>query len=113
MQKVKFNDQIVELTDCTHWEVRNNTLYNCNTKHDEGVEGDIIEYTDNGVKYRGHVEGYTCFQFVATKEWGKIILSAVEYRQNPPVFIHNTPVYPIDMICKYDEEPIPEPEIDN
>ena len=76
------------------WDVVNGVLQNLNTKHDEGVTGDIITYTNGGIKYRGHVVGYTCYQFVATEEWGKVILSAAEYDVE---FIHNTPVVLVEM----------------
>ena len=39
----------------------------------------------------GTVVGYTCYQFVSTKEHGQEILSASDYRGNVS-FIHNTPV---------------------
>ena len=87
--KIKVNDEVIELSDMCRWEVRNGVLYNLNTKHDEGVEGDEVEYSRGDIKYRGHVEGYTCYQFVSTKEWGKVILSAAEYN---PHFTHITRV---------------------
>lgn len=83
--KIKVKDKVYELTDVCRWEVRDGVLWNLNTDHDEGVEGDIINY--NGKT--GTVEGYTCYQFVATKEHGKEILSANDYHVS---FIHNTPV---------------------
>jgi hypothetical protein len=101
--KIKVNDEVIELTDMCHWDVVNGVLQNLNTKHDEGVTGDIITYTNGGIKYRGHVVGYTCYQFVATEEWGKVILSAAEYDAE---FIHNTPVELIEC-GDYEEEPEP------
>lgn len=83
--KIKVKDKVYELTDVCRWEVRDGVLWNLNTNHDEGVDGDIIKYGDK----TGTVEGYTCYQFVATKEHGKEILSANDYHVN---FIHKTPV---------------------
>lgn len=85
--KIKVKNKVYELTDMCRWEVRDGVLWNLNTDHDEGVDGDIINY--NGKT--GTVEGYTCYQFVTTKEHGKEILSANDYRGNVS-FIHNTPV---------------------
>ena len=85
--KIKINDKVYELTDMCRWEVRDGVLWNLNTNHDEGVDGDIIKYGDK----TGTVEGYTCYQFVSTKEHGKEILSANDYQGNVS-FIHNTPV---------------------
>lgn len=101
--KIKVNDEVIELTDMCKWDVVNGVLQNLNTKHDEGVTGDIITYTNGGIKYRGHVVGYTCYQFVATEEWGKVILSAAEYDVE---FIHNTPVVLVEM-GDYGEETEP------
>lgn len=101
--KIKVQGEILELTDFCHWDVVNGVLQNLNTKHDEGVTGDIITYTNGGIKYRGHVVGYTCYQFVETQEWGGIILSAAEYDAE---FIHNTPVELIES-GDYEEEPEP------
>lgn len=101
--KIKVNDKVIELTDMCKWDVVNGVLQNLNTKHDEGVTGDIITYTNGGIKYRGHVVGYTCYQFVATEEWGKVILSAAEYDVE---FIHNTPVVLVEM-GDYGEETEP------
>lgn len=92
LRKIKVNDQVYELSGMCKWEVRNNILWNLNTKHDEGVDGDEIIYSNGGIRYRGHVEGYTQGQFVATKEWGKVILSAVEMDEKGVTFVHNTPV---------------------
>lgn len=83
--KIKVKDKVYELTDMCRWEVRDGVLWNLNTDHDEGVDGDIINY--NGKT--GTVEGYTCYQFVTTKEHGKEILSANDYHVS---FIHKTPV---------------------
>lgn len=87
--KIKVNGEVIELTDFCSWKVRHGVLHNLNTKHDEGVEGDEVEYTYGGVKYRGHVVGYTCYQFITTKEWGGVVLSAAEY---DPHFTHITKV---------------------
>lgn len=83
--KIKVKDKVYELTDCCRWEVRDDVLWNLNTDHDEGVDGDIINY--NGKT--GTVEGYTCYQFVTTQEHGNEILSANDYHVS---FIHKTPV---------------------
>ena len=70
----------IELTDAVKWGVREDgVLWNFNTGREEGVEGDVVEYTKTGVKYSGHVEGYTCYQLIHTKEWGGVVLSAREY----------------------------------
>ena len=87
--KIKVNGEIIELTNMCRWKVRNGVLYNLNTMHDEGVEGDEVEYTHGDTRYRGHVVGYTCYQFVSTKEWGNVVLSAASYN---PHFTHNTKV---------------------
>ena len=86
------NGETYELTDCCHWKVRNGILWNCNTGYDEGVDGDLVEYTICGAVYKGHVKGYTCYQFIETEEWGKVVLSVTEYQQRPPVFTHHTKV---------------------
>lgn len=91
--KVKVKDQVIKLTDMTHWEVRHGVLYNLNTKHDEAVEGDIVEYTIGESKYRGHVKGYTCHQFVETYEWGLVVLSAADYNVR---IIHQTKVEEVE-----------------
>ena len=88
--KIKVKDNVYELSDCCRWEVRDGVLWNLNTNHDEGVDGDFITYDySNGEIKTGTVEGYTCYQFVSTKEHGKVILSAQDYHVS---FIHNTPV---------------------
>lgn len=101
--KIKVNDEVIELTDMCKWDVVNGVLQNLNSNHDEGVTGDIITYTNGGIKYRGHVVGYTCYQFVATEEWGKVILSAAEYDVE---FLHNTPVVLVEK-GDYGEETEP------
>lgn len=92
--KIKYNGKIEELTDCCRWEVRDGILYNLNTKHDEGVEDDIVEYTRDGVRYRGHIVNSTCFQFIETKEWGKVILPAEDARTN----VHYTHYTPVELV---------------
>ena len=75
--KIKVKDKVYELTDMCRWEIRDGVLWNLNTNHDEGVDGDFITYDcGNGAIKTGTVEGYTCYQFVSTKEHGKVILSA-------------------------------------
>lgn len=89
-KRVEFNGKVVELLDFCQWEVRNGVLWNLNTNHDEGVDGDIVEYYIDGVRYLGHVDdGYTCYQFIHTKEWGGVCLSSNEYNVT---FTHVTPV---------------------
>lgn len=90
--KILVKNKKYELPDCCKWKVENGILRNLNTGYYEGVDGDEVTYTLNDELYRGHVEGYTCFQFIQTKEWGKVILSAQEYHKNPPIFIHHTKV---------------------
>jgi hypothetical protein len=88
--KIKVKDKVYELTDCCRWEVRDGVLWNLNTNHDEGVDGDIITYNcGNGEIKTGTIEGYTCYQFVSTKEHGNVILSAHNYNVS---FVHNMPV---------------------
>lgn len=68
-----------ELSTCCRWSVRDGKLFNENTNRFEGVNGDVITFTkDNGEKYEGTVVGYTCYQFVCTKESGNMVLSAKE-----------------------------------
>lgn len=88
--KIKVKDKVYELTDVCRWEVRDGILWNLNTNHDEGVDGDFITYNcGNGEIKNGTVEGCTCYQFVSTKEYGKVILPAQNYQVS---FIHHTPV---------------------
>lgn len=106
MQKIKVNGEVIELMDCCKWGVRSKILYNLNTLRDEGVDGDVVEYqrsTPHGkVNYRGHVVGYTCYQFITTKEWGEAILEAEDAKN--VVYYHNTPVEPWDGIDCEDED---------
>lgn len=68
-----------ELSTCCKWSVRDGKLFNENTNRFEGVNGDVITFTkENGEKYEGTVIGYTCYQFVCTKESGNMVLSAKE-----------------------------------
>lgn len=68
-----------ELSTCCRWSVRDGKLFNENTNRFEGVDGDVITFTkENGEKYEGNVIGYTCYQFVCTKESGNMVLSAKE-----------------------------------
>lgn len=68
-----------ELSTCCRWSVRDGKLFNENTNRFEGVNGDVITFTkENGEKYEGTVIGYTCYQFVCTKESGNMVLSAKE-----------------------------------
>ena len=70
---------IAELSTCCKWSVRDGKLFNENTNRFEGVNGDVITFTkENGEKYEGTVIGYTCYQFVCTKESGNMVLSAKE-----------------------------------
>lgn len=103
MKKVLINGKEVDLTDSTHWELKEVKesalckvtregqlgLYNCNTKKFEGIDGDLIEYHYGNKFYRGHVIGYTCFQFVCTAEYGKVILSAYDAYNHMKVIEHN------------------------
>ena len=68
-----------ELSTCCKWSVRDGKLFNENTNRFEGVNGDVITFTkENGEKYEGTVIGYTCYQFVCTKESGNMVLSVKE-----------------------------------
>ena len=68
-----------ELSTFCKWSVRDGKLFNENTNRFEGVSGDVITFTkENGEKYEGTVIGYTCYQFVCTKESGNMLLSAKE-----------------------------------
>lgn len=68
-----------ELSTCCRWSVKDGKLFNENTNRFEGVNGDVITFTkENGEKYEGTLIGYTCYQFVCTKESGNMVLSAKE-----------------------------------
>ena len=68
-----------ELSTCCRWSVKDGKLFNENTNRFEGVNGDVITFTkENGEEYEGTVIGYTCYQFVCTKESGNMVLSAKE-----------------------------------
>ena len=68
-----------DLSTCCRWSVKDGNLFNENTNRFEGVNGDLITFTnENGEKYEGTVVGYTCYQFVCTKESGNMVLSAKE-----------------------------------
>lgn len=68
-----------ELSKCCRWTIRDGKLFNENTNRFEGVNGDAITFTkENGEEYEGTVIGYTCYQFVCTKESGNMVLSAKE-----------------------------------
>ena len=68
-----------ELSTFCKWSVRDGKLFNENTNRFEGVNGDVITFTkENGEKYEGTVIGYTCYQFVCTKESGNMVLSVKE-----------------------------------
>ena len=68
-----------DLSTCCRWSVKDGNLFNENTNRFEGVNGDVITFTkENGEKYEGTVIGYTCYQFVCTKESGNMVLSAKE-----------------------------------
>lgn len=67
------------LSTFCRWSVKDGKLFNENTNRFEGVNGDVITFTkENGEKYEGTVVGYTCYQFVCTKESGNMVLSAKE-----------------------------------
>lgn len=85
VKKIKVNDQIIELSSSCRWEIRNGVLWNLNSERDEGVEGDVVDYESGGIRYRGHVVGYTCYQFISTQEWGSVVLSTTEPK---PKFTH-------------------------
>lgn len=89
--KIKFNDKVVELDKGCTWQVRNGILYNLNTNHDEGVDGDTVDFKHNGEMFYGcHVKGVTCYQLIDTEEYGGIVLSANECVWTK--FHHNTHV---------------------
>ena len=68
-----------ELSTCCRWSVKDGNLFNENTNRFEGVNGDVITFTkENGEKYECTVIGYTCYQFVCTKDSGNMVLSAKE-----------------------------------
>ncbi len=105
MTIIRVNGKEIELTSCCRWSVHSlrdyevgyggkacTGLYNINIDRFEGVEGDIVKYYHDGVFCKGHVVGYTCGQFIETKEWGKVILSRDEYRGMSVAFIHMTDV---------------------
>lgn len=85
VKKIKVNDQIIELSSSCRWEIRKGVLWNLNTGRDEGVEGDVVDYESGGIKYHGHIDGYTCYQIIPTKEWGGVVLSTTDPK---PQFTH-------------------------
>ena len=91
--KVKIKDKIIDLPD--YFEVRDNMLYNKNTKKYEGADGDIVTINQYGKSKRGHVKGYTEYQIIPTYEWPTRIVSAQGLHDGSCSidFIHCTPVY--------------------
>ena len=91
--KVRIKDEIIDVPD--YFEVRDDMLYNNNTKKYEGADGDIVIINQYGKSKRGHVKGYTMHQIIPTYEWPIITVSAQElYDGSCSIdFIHNTPVY--------------------
>ena len=78
--KVQVQDKVIDI-DESYITVVDGKLRNYNTGHDEGIEGDEVEYTRGDSKYKGHVVGYTNYQFIETAEWGRIILEADNARR--------------------------------
>jgi hypothetical protein len=93
VKKVKIKNKIYEVP----FEVRDNHLFNPNTKKYEGADGDIVTITQHGLSERGHVKGYTEYQIVPTYEWPTRIVSAEGLHNGTCKieFIHQTPVYEI------------------
>ena len=73
--KVKVNDKVIDINE-SYIQVVDGRLKNYNTGRDEGIEGDEVEYKHGRYFYKGHVVGYTNYQFVETKEWGRVVLEA-------------------------------------
>ena len=73
------NFEYVLSTAC-RWEIRDGHLFNLNTQHFEGVDGDIVNIPHSSmIKIDGEphtmtsyeeeiVKGYTCYQFVETNK---------------------------------------------
>lgn len=93
MKKVKIKDEIIEVPG--YFEIKNNHLFNSNTKRYEGVDGDIVIITRNGISEKGHIKGYTEYQIIPTYEWPTRIVSAngIHDGTTKIEFIHQTPVY--------------------
>lgn len=91
--KVRIKDKIIDVPD--YFEVRDNMLYNNNTKKYEGADGDIVIINQYGESERGHIKGYTENQIIPTYEWPTIIVSAQGLHDGSCSidFIHRTPVY--------------------
>ena len=93
--KVKIKGKIIDVPD--YFEVRDNILYNNNTKKYEGADGDIVTVSQYGKSRRGHIKGYTEYQIITTYEWPPIIVSAQGLHDGSCSidFIHCTPVYKV------------------
>ena len=93
--RVKIKNKIFDVSD--YFEVRDNLLFNNNTKKYEGADGDIVTVNEYGTSKRGHVKGYTEYQIIPTYEWPTRIVSAQELHDGSCCidFIHCTPVYQV------------------
>lgn len=91
--KVKVKDKIIEVPN--YFKIKDNHLFNPNTREYEGVDGDIVTVTQYGLSERGHVKGYTEHQIVPTYEWPTRVVSAEGLHNGTCKikFIHQTPVY--------------------
>lgn len=93
MKKVKIKNKIYKVP----FEVRDNLLFNPNTREFEGADGDIVTVTRYGLAERGHVKGYTDYQIVPTYEWPTRVVSANGLHDGTCKieFVHCTPVYEV------------------
>lgn len=91
--KVRIKDKIIDVPD--YFEVRDNMLYNNNTKKYEGADGDIVTVNEYGTSKRGHIKGYTEHQIIPTYEWPTMVVSAQGLHDGSCSidFIHCIPVY--------------------
>ena len=73
--KIQVNDRVIDIAE-GYIKVIDGRLKNLNTGRDEGVEGDIVEYSHGNKRYKGHVVGYTNYQLIQTEEYGPVVLEA-------------------------------------
>jgi hypothetical protein len=74
MKKIKVKGKIFDVPN--YFEVRDNLLFNTNTRKYEGVDGDIVTVNRYSMSKKGHVKGYTECQIIPTYEWSTMIVSA-------------------------------------
>lgn len=94
-KKIKANGKVLELPECCLWDVRkidpdkqifdkylfgeesgaDMCLYNENFDCYEAVDGDLVRIWVNGKFVADEVVGYTCGQFIPTRNHGTVVLS--------------------------------------